>query len=271
MSKPRRTKSVEAVPAKQKPMTNDSVTSGAWRTETDRDYTLEKNRVFFDYFAQQAGSFSTLDRTHLHDTSVTIEARDWSRLLLEPEDLSLEALKQFKRDYLADGNKPEGPSVPDPEIGEMIAQAGARPLMFCEYGFGHTTFLLLDYCTRHNGYLVSVDMPIAPEAKLNAGNMDELFYWGVDRYFSKHDWCVKLQEQMKKRWLWINDDIFDVSTRIVEDISYREKLFLGGKIDFFMDDAIHEFAFAKSFHDKLRPHMSTGGLFFGGHNHQRWG
>lgn len=143
-----------------------------------------------------------------------------------------------------------------------------RPIMMIEFGFGHTTYELLRLCEKINGYLITVEMPVSPEAFSKSENYDVAYNFGVDRYVRKYPYCLHLANHPlgRRRWIWINDDCIAFVDRLASDTGFREKLLLGGKIDYFHEDAIHDDAILASFLEKLSPHMAAGGIFTGDDN-----
>jgi hypothetical protein len=203
----------------------------------------------------------------IYSSDANIENRNWEELLAMPDGdaESFADLKRLHDDLL----NTVGSNQPALKKIERLKQKKVdRPYMLCEFGFGHTTFEFLKWCYRNNGYLVTVDLPMATEEAKAKENYEEMYYWGVERYKHKYPHCIKLMENMvaQKRWLWVNDDIFDVSKRIVNDDDYRNKLFLGGEIDYFYEDAIHDDAFLANLFQTVKPFMSPGSIFTGDDN-----
>ena len=204
-----------------------------------------------------------LNREGLYDTSVDIENRNWPKIL-KMKDGSFSGFSRLHERMRKDctTNRPVLKKI------DRLLSIQRRPLMICEYGFGDTTFKLLDWCVKNDAYLVTVEMPIAPEEVRNSDAYKELYWWGVDRYHAKYDYCLELLNHpvARKRWLWVMDDCYRVTDRISKDEGYRRQLFLDGKIDYFYEDAIHDNKFHSYLFGKIRPYMNSGGVFTGDDN-----
>jgi hypothetical protein len=206
-----------------------------------------------------------LFRKGLYNSQEDIDTRDWQEILSRPDQGSVAELETLKNKAVASFRT----NRPWPKrLQELAGIISKRPVMLCEYGFGYTTYILLEWCIQNDGYLVTVDLPIAPEALLEEEKYAEMYYWGVDRYHTKYPHCVALREHpvSQKRWLWINDDIFAVSEKIAHDKQYREKLFLNEKIHYFYEDAIHDNGFHQDLFDSLKKFMPSGAIFTGDDN-----
>lgn len=206
-----------------------------------------------------------LDRAHLHDSTPDINGRDWNTLLQKEEKRSdLVSLRALHQAALPDcaSNKPALKEI------ERLLKLPRRPLMLCEFGFGDTTYRLLEWCVQNNAYLVTVEMPIASQTVKDSEDYAELYWWGVDRYHQKYSHCVSLRNHpiAQKRWLWVMDDCYKVMNRIASDVDYRSKLFYKGSIDYFYEDAIHDNDFHAELFGKVRPFMLPGSIFTGDDN-----
>lgn len=204
-----------------------------------------------------------LSRKGLYDSMPAIKQRDWDKVFNMTNPSSPGTLRQLHQEALPDlgTNKPGLPF-----LDRFEGQPG--PMMICEFGFGDTTYRLLEWCMNYDAYLVTVDMPIAPQETRDSEKYNELYWWGVDRYHKKYAHCKALLTHpiAVKRWLWINDDIYQVAWRIVQDRWYREKLFFQGKIDYFYEDAIHDGDFHRELFKQVKPFMRKGGVFTGDDN-----
>jgi hypothetical protein len=196
---------------------------------------------------------------------MTYPVRDWAYLESLPESHDFTGLQRLcntgKKTY-----KTNCPALHN--IGELADRVSRRPLMLCEYGFGDTTYRLLEYCVQNNGYLVTVDMPVCAEKYKETDKYEEMYYWGTDRYAKKHPHATALLDHpiAKKRWVWINDDIFTFNEALLTDPAVRKGLFKGGKIDYFYEDAIHDDKFLGDLSKRIRPFLSPGGIFTGDDN-----
>lgn len=198
----------------------------------------------------------------------TLTPEKWAAKLLEPEAVyDKTELSQIQ----VEGEIFYSTNCPAPKHTSELEKHAAnvkRPIMMMEFGFGHTTYELLRLCEKINGYLVTVDMPVSPSSFSNSANYSISYEYGVDRYVRKYPYCLDLARHPlgRRRWIWINDDCIGLVDRIATDKQFREKLFLGGKIDYFHEDAIHDDAVLASFLEKLGPHMAVGGIFTGDDN-----
>lgn len=204
-------------------------------------------------------SFFDLDRSNLHSSEEDITNRDWNSLLSMPEPSSqgLDVLLKNLRDDIGTGNL----RTPSRKRLEGLS----RPIMMIEFGFGTSTYQILDWCIKHDGYLITVDMPIAPQKLVDSDKYGDLYWWGVDRYHVKYKHCLALRNHpiAKKRWFWVNDDCFKVTKKICEDDAYRKKLFYNGIVDYVFEDAVHDKEYCQDFWDDIKPYMSPEGIFYG--------
>jgi len=202
-------------------------------------------------------------RENLYNSTEQIKTRSWHELFAMP-DSEVSSLDAFYEDLVKDTatNRPLLRQI------DRVLQMKRRPLMLCEYGFGGTTVQLLKWCVKNDAYLVTVDMPIAPPAVRACEDYNELYWWGVDRYWKKYKWCMELMDHpvAQKRWLWINDDCYKVTDSIVKDKEYRQQLFFRGKIDYFYEDAIHDNVWHAKLFKSIKPFMTAGSVFTGDDN-----
>ena len=207
-------------------------------------------------------------RENLHNSADQISNRDWSALPSLPEGNS-EELQPLREAFLSSviTNSPWPAHLDICGVNKTYLDKPG-PKMVIEYGFGSTTYTFLEWCLKNDGYLVTVEMPIAKKEYREADRFPEIYYHGVDRYKGKYPHCIQLMKTLvaQKRWLWINDDIFSVTDRIVSDVEYRRKLFVDGKVDYFYEDAIHDDVFLKDLFEKMKPFMAPGSIFTGDDN-----
>ena len=175
-------------------------------------------------------------------------------------------------DIRDEGVKFYSTNQPEPKcIDELVKKKRKehnRPLMLLEYGFGFTTYRLLEICDKHDCYLATVEMPISPAVFKEDENYALAFDMGVDRYVRKYPYCLDLAQSEfgKKRWIWINDDAIAWSKRISIDEGFRRQFFIDGKIDYVHEDAIHNDEWLAQLYLLLKPHISAGGVFTGDDN-----
>lgn len=228
------------------------------------------DKEFLDQYwdKYRTSEHNALKRSRQYNYKQALAKRDWAEILVLPDPSAQEwaELPKLHKEFLVGCNNPEGPAVKELHLLRTRLPDKTKPVMVIEYGFGHTTYVLLDWCIKNNGYLVTVDMPIA-KPKVDKDHMKLLFHWGVDRYWKKYKHCVTLANHAvsHKRWFWLNEDIFTV-TKQLQDEKFRNSLFLNGKIDFFWEDAIHDDKFLADLYNQVRPFINKGGIFTGDDN-----
>lgn len=214
-------------------------------------------------YEQKVESFN---RSNLYYAN--LDSRDWNQILKANDAPDLDRLNLLYNDMIATVSTNQ-PALKELENLRKRIPDYNVPIMMCEFGFGHTTYQFLKWCYENNAYLVTVDLPIVhKELTKDKDHYSVIHYHGADRYHTKYNHALKLTKEpsLQNRWLWINDDIFKVTDQIVSDLNYRNKLFLNGTIDYFYEDAIHDDAFLLDLYTRIKPFMSSHGIFTGDDN-----
>jgi hypothetical protein len=201
-------------------------------------------------------------RKRLYNSSLQISRRDWTKLQAMPEAKpkdfeTLHALHLRTQDACVMNNRPLVHL-------DKVRASHTGPIMIFECGFGFSTFKTLEWCAKNDGYLVTVDMPIATAKVRKSSDYKYLYWFGVDRYWSKYKFCKELRDHpiAQKRWLWVNDDIYKVFEKVVESETFRKKLFLNDTINYLFKDAIHDHKFDAQMYKELGPFMPKGSVFY---------